>query len=49
MLKKRRLRYRLLEALALVGLVFSVVAATGIAAPAATDEPDFLVLNPDRE
>ena len=40
---------RFLAALALVALVLSNLSGSGIAASAACDEPDFLVLNPERE
>ena len=46
---QKRTVQRLLAALALVAMAFSVLNGNGIAAQAATEEPDFLVLNPERE
>ena len=49
MKKKLAAAPRLAAALALVALLFSAVGGKGLAADSTVEEPDFLVLNPERE
>ena len=49
MQKKSKAARHFLAALALIALIFNLLNGNGISASAASDEPDFLVLYPERE